>query len=85
MSLAPPLNLPRWLEENSDKLQPPINNFCLYSGKDYVVMAVGGPNERNDFHVNETEARLVDTTQSAICDRDCRNGFTNTRGGCYFE
>ncbi|KLO09533.1 3-hydroxyanthranilic acid dioxygenase [Schizopora paradoxa] len=53
--LAAPLNLPRWLAENADKLQPPVNNFCLYDGKDYVIMAVGGPNERNDYHMNETE------------------------------
>jgi len=55
MPLPPPLNFPLWLSENADKLQPPVNNFCLYSGKDYTVMAVGGPNERNDYHVNETE------------------------------
>lgn len=55
MPLASPLNLPRWLAENADKLQPPVNNFCLYSGGDFVVMAVGGPNERSDYHVNETE------------------------------
>jgi len=55
MPLSLPLDLPRWLRENADRLRPPVNNFCLYSGADFVVMAVGGPNARADYHVNETE------------------------------
>ncbi|KAH9973738.1 3-hydroxyanthranilic acid dioxygenase [Lactifluus volemus] len=55
MLLSSPLNLPRWLMENADRLQPPVNNFCLFSGADFVVMVVGGPNSRSDYHINETE------------------------------
>lgn len=48
-----PLNLPKWLAENSHLLQPPINNYCVYSDP-MTVMIVGGPNARTDYHINET-------------------------------
>ncbi|KAN0131932.1 3-hydroxyanthranilic acid dioxygenase [Lactarius tabidus] len=55
MPLAPPLNLFHWLKDNAELLQPPVNNFCLHSGTDFIVMVVGGPNARTDYHINETE------------------------------
>lgn len=48
------LNLQRWIDENKDKLQPPVNNMEVYPGGEFIVMVVGGPNQRKDYHYNET-------------------------------
>ena len=44
---------PLRLKENSNLLQPPINNYCVYQDP-LTVMVVGGPNARTDYHINET-------------------------------
>jgi 3-hydroxyanthranilate 3,4-dioxygenase len=56
MSIQKPFNLNRWIEENRDTLKPPVGNRNLYKeAGDYIVMVVGGPNARKDYHYNETE------------------------------
>jgi 3-hydroxyanthranilate 3,4-dioxygenase len=51
-----PFNLQQWIEENRDLLKPPINNKNLYKqAGDFIVMIVGGPNARKDYHYNQSE------------------------------
>lgn len=52
----PLLNLERWIRENKKDLVPPVSNKQLFHGaKDVVLFVSGGPNTRNDYHVNPTE------------------------------
>lgn len=43
------------MEGNRSFLQPPVSNCMLFSGSNLKVMIVGGPNERDDFHVEAGE------------------------------
>jgi len=51
-----PFNLQQWIDDNRDLLKPPIGNKNLYKeAGDFIVMVVGGPNARKDYHFNESE------------------------------
>ena len=56
MSFKSPFNLNNWIEQNRELLKPPVGNKNLYvESGDYIVMIVGGPNARKDYHLNESE------------------------------
>ena len=53
-NLVSPLNIKAWIEENRALLKPPIGNKCVWNDGEFIVMVVGGPNNRKDYHYNET-------------------------------
>jgi 3-hydroxyanthranilate 3,4-dioxygenase len=52
MTRGLPIPLARWIDEHRHLLKPPVGNKCIIDG-DFIVMIVGGPNERSDWHVEE--------------------------------
>ncbi len=55
MSRPSPLNLKAWIEEHRDLLKPPVGNKMVWQDTEFLVMLVGGPNLRTDYHVEEGE------------------------------
>ena len=56
MAIAAPFNLKKWIDEHRDLLKPPVGNHCIYKdAENFIVMVVGGPNARKDYHYNESE------------------------------
>jgi 3-hydroxyanthranilate 3,4-dioxygenase len=52
MPLPDPINLQAWIEEHRPLLKPPVGNKVVHAG-DFIVMVVGGPNQRTDYHWDE--------------------------------
>ena len=76
MALSSPIDLQRWIDEHRHLLKPPVGNKCIVDG-DFIVMIVGGPNARTDFHYDEgpeffyqLEGRMVLRVQDTDGPRD---------------
>lgn len=56
MAIRRPFNFQKWIDDNRHLLKPPVGNQQVYlENDDFIVMVVGGPNSRKDYHYNEGE------------------------------
>jgi 3-hydroxyanthranilate 3,4-dioxygenase len=56
--MAQPLrafNLKSWIEEHRHLLKPPVGAEVIWKDSEYMIMAIGGPNARRDFHVDPAD------------------------------
>jgi 3-hydroxyanthranilate 3,4-dioxygenase len=45
-----PIDFQHWIDTHRDLLKPPVGNKLIFEDAAFTVMAVGGPNRRNDYH-----------------------------------
>lgn len=54
--MIPPIDFAHWIDEHAHLLKPPVGNKVVFQeAEDFIVMVVGGPNARTDFHVDPYE------------------------------
>lgn len=49
------INLKAWIDEHRHLLKPPVGNTVIWKDTGFQVMIVGGPNRRNDYHIDPGE------------------------------
>ncbi len=55
MPVIRPFSFKKWIDDNRHLLKPPVSNKVVYEDTEFIVMVVGGPNSRKDYHYNESE------------------------------
>ena len=45
-------NFRQWIDEHRAQLKPPVGNKRVFRDGDFIIMVVGGPNARQDYHVD---------------------------------
>lgn len=50
-----PINFKKWIDENRASFKPPVGNKVVWKDGEFIIMVVGGPNTRKDYHFNQGE------------------------------
>lgn len=53
--ISPPIDFLNWIEEHRHLLKPPVGNQVVWKDTEFIIMVVGGPNSRTDYHVDQSE------------------------------
>ena len=48
-------NLKTWIQEHRHLLKPPVGAEMIWKDSEFMIMAIGGPNARRDFHIDPAD------------------------------
>jgi 3-hydroxyanthranilate 3,4-dioxygenase len=48
-------NFRRWIDDHRHLLKPPVGNKLVFTDSEFIIMVVGGPNARTDYHEDPGE------------------------------
>jgi 3-hydroxyanthranilate 3,4-dioxygenase len=77
MPISRPFNLRLWIDEHRHLLKPPVGNKLLFQDAEFIVMAVGGPNSRKDFHHDPGEELFYQLEGDIVLRLVQEDGITN--------
>ncbi len=66
-------NFKQWIDEHRHLLKPPVCNQQVFEDNDFIVMVVGGPNSRTDYHYDEGPEFFYQL-EGAMCLRTVQDG-----------
>lgn len=77
-------NVTEWLNANQQFFSPPVCNKLMHNDGVLSVFFVGGPNEREDYHVEEGEFKFAvrDSSKSIFWVLATRKGYGACRASC---
>jgi 3-hydroxyanthranilate 3,4-dioxygenase len=55
MSRLQAFNFRQWIDDHRHLLKPPVGNRCVFRDSEFIIMVVGGPNSRTDYHIDPSE------------------------------
>lgn len=55
MSPLKAFNFRDWIDKHREYLKPPVNNRLVFRESEFIIMVVGGPNSRTDYHEDPGE------------------------------
>ena len=88
MGLNLPINFRHWIRDNRHLLKPPVGNRVVYDGTDFMIMVIGGPNSRKDYHVDPVEEffyQLEGNMLLKVIEDDFRKDIPIKEGEIFFE